>query len=177
MSHVAVARTVAGRPLITCLEAVRRAAKNLGMDVFERETYKWYGRFMGDYALPPGWRPEELGRNAVLVLAPSAETRKKLGVGADCYELAIVEDKNNPGCYVPMYDFWAGGHGLEAVIGAPAKDDKGNVVDVAPTFIQHYRMCADVLSAAEAGDEIEFEALPDGSWRSITRPNDTRLRE
>ena len=178
MSHVALFNTEKGKPFITCLESVRLAAKNLGMDVFERNTYKWYGRHVGDWKLPPGWRAAEPGRNATLVLKPNAETRKKLGIHDDCYELAVIEDKVNPGAYTIMYDFYAGGHGLDKVIGSPViKSGTQDVQQLAPKFVQHYRMCADALSAVEAGDSIEFEEQSDGSWVSYTVPSETRLRE
>lgn len=177
MSHVALFETEAGKPLITDLQAVHLAAENLGLDVRTDNKYKWYGMHVGDYPLPAGWRKEDMGQNADLVLSVSAERRKALGIGGNCYELGVIKDKLNPGAYTLMYDFYAGGYGLDKVIGAPIfHPGSQNVKQMAPTFMQHYRMCCDALSAAEAGDKIEFEQGKDGSWVSYTTPNEERLR-
>ncbi len=176
MSHVAICKTEPGKPLIVDLEAVKLAAMNLGMTCEERNTYKWWGHSVGDYPIPHGYTADELGKNAVLVLSTTPELRQKLGISPDCYELAVIEDKLNPGCYTYMYDFYNGGKGLDKVIGAPVKED-GAVVTVAPVFLMHYRMCADALSARDAGDKIEFEEQRDGSWKSFVTPNENRLTQ
>lgn len=179
MSHVAQFETEPGKPLITDLNAVKLAAKNLGLDVREDNKYRWYGHHVGDYPLPPGWTKHDMGKNAVLVLSPSEEKCKELGINKNTvYELGIVPDKNNEGCYVPMYDFFAKGQGLDKLIGSPVFDPKNRGIckQVAPTFVQHYRMCCDALTAKEQGDEIEFEEQKDGSWVSHTYPNEERLR-
>lgn len=179
MSHISQFKTVRGKPLITDLEAVRRAAANLGLLVHERPNYRWYGRHMGDYPVPAGWNQSDMGRNATLVLGPDPEKAREMGVDPDrCYELGVVEDKLNPGAYTLMYDFFAGGCGLDKFIGSPvfAKGSSTNVEAIAPTFMQHYRMCADALAAREVGDAIEFEQNADGSWTSWTVPNEERLR-
>lgn len=179
MSHVAQYETVPGKPLITDLDACALAAKNLGCEARMDANYKWFGRHVGDYPLPGGWKKEDMGRNAVMVIRPTEETCKKLGINSSSvYELGIVPDKNNPGCYVPMYDFFAKGQGLDKVIGDPIfeKGNRSICKQVAPTFIQHYRMCCDALTAKEQGDEIEFQQQTDGSWVSHTYPNEERLR-
>ena len=175
MSHVAICKTEPGKPLIVDLEAVKLAALNLGLKCEERSTYAWYGRHVGDYPIPPGYTQAELGRNAKLVLSVPEELRQKLGIRGKCYELAVVEDKQNPGCYTYMYDFFNRGNGLNDIIGDPVLEN-GKVVTVAPKFLMHYRMCADALSANEVGDQIQFEELTDGSWKSIVTPNEERLR-
>lgn len=175
MSHVAANLTEPGKPLITCLDSCIMAAKNLGMEVHKRKNYKWFGHHVGDYPLPEGWTKEDMGQNAVIVLSVGAAAKAKHNITGQPYELAIVEDKQNPGCYVPMYDFYGQGMGLNKVIGNPVTDKSGKVTGVAPTFMQHYRMCADALSAKEAGDEIDFEEQKDGSWVSYTKPNTERL--
>lgn len=183
MSHVEIGKTEPGKPVIVDIEAVFMAAKNLGMVVEKRPHYKWYGHHVGDYAVPQGWSSSELGKNAVYVLSISAEKKKELGITGQPYELAIIEDKLNPGCFTYMYDFYQGGHGLDKVIGSPIREG-GGIKTLAPKFLMHYRMCADALSAAELGDEIEFtdrdpetgELFGNDEWRSYTYPSEERLR-
>lgn len=178
MSHVAICKTEPGKPLIVDLEAVKLAALNLGLKCEERKTYRWWGHSVGDYPIPEGYTAEELGKNAVLVLSVPLETAQELGLSnvAGFYELAIIEDKKNPGCYLPMYDFYGQQERLDRIIGSPVRDEKNNVTAIAPKFMMHYRMCADALSAQEVGDQIDFEEQADGSWTSIVRPNEERLR-
>jgi len=177
MSHVIMAKTKQGEPLITCLESVKLAAKNLGLEVHERSTYHWYGRSVGDWKIPEGWTAADMGRNAVLVLSAGPDCRKKHGMHS-AYEMAIIPDKKNPGAYTVMYDFYGPGRELEKVIGKPVVDYRTQEAEaVAPEFVKHYRMCADALSAAELGEEITFEQEADGSWTSYTVPNETRMRE
>jgi hypothetical protein len=94
------------------------------------------------------------------------------------YELAIVPHPDNPETYTVMYDFIGGGYGLEEFIGKPVNPDRktGHADMLAPKLVQHYRMCADAISAAEAEDSIEFEEQPDGSWVSYTRTAKERMR-
>jgi hypothetical protein len=178
MSHITSSRTVPGKPLITDLEAVKRAAINLGLVCEERSNYSWWGRSLGDYPIPDGIREADLGKNAVLVIAVPetdwAKCRSKYGksYGSEGpYELGVVPDPQNPGCYTLMYDFISGGYGLDDYIGAPL--EKNTVL--APTFMMHYRMCADALSAADVGDDIQFFHQPDGSWISYTVADEARL--
>ncbi len=175
MSHVAICKTEPGKPLIVDLEAVKLAAMNLGLVCEERSTYKWWGHSVGDYPIPPGYTAAELGKNAKLVLSVPEELAKKLGF-KNAYELAIIEDKQNPGCYIPMYDFYGQQDKLDKIIGSPIRDETKAVTTIAPKFMMHYRMCADALSANEVGDQIDFEEQADGSWTSIVRPNEERLR-
>lgn len=184
MSHVATLKTKKGEPVITDLHTVAMAAAEMGLLCEERSNYYWWkdqtGRGSeGDFAVAQGFTTEELGNNAVLVLALPPEKIKELGgYGDKTYELAIVKDPNNPGCYVPMYDFW-GGRYLEQIIGSPVLPDAGTgyADQIAPKFMMHYHMCADKLTAQEMGDQIAFEEQEDGSYVSYTVANEERMRE
>lgn len=184
MSHVAAKKTRPGEPQIVDLRAVRMAAEALGLLCEERREYRtWvtdHGEPYGDYPVPQGVKPEDVGRNAVLVLAippEKAAAMARNNCGVMPYELAIAPDPNNPGAYVPMYDFFNGGQGLDEYIGAPAGVDPvtGDIEQLAPKLMMHYRMACDKISAKEAGDEIRFEEQPDGSWVSITECDESRL--
>lgn len=176
MSHVAQFETSPGKPLITDMKALEMACKNLGLEIRKDNKYKWFMRHVGDYPLPPGWKKEDMGTNAEFVIRPSAATCQEKGINAgQVYELGVVPDKNNPGNWTLMYDFYNSGYGLDKVVGKPIMEGRG-CKQVAPTVVQHYRMCCDALTAKEVGDEIEFQQEKDGSWTSYTYPNEERLR-
>ena len=58
MSHVAVIKLE-----LKNLEALKTACKNLGLKFNEgQKKYNWYGRSVGDYALPNGYEAKDLGK-------------------------------------------------------------------------------------------------------------------
>lgn len=159
MSHVASQETKPGEPMFADLEALKLAAEMIGCEVVKQKTYNWYNRHVGDYPLPKGMKADELGKNAEYVIRIKKDQYAKLGLaaGATPYELGLVPDPNNPGCYVPIYDFWQQGYGLEKAIGSPLFKDTDKVVQMlCPKLKQHYDMACDALAAKQAGDQIEF---------------------
>lgn len=155
MSHVTA---VAGVE-ITDLAALRFAiAMNPKLEWMEgQSTYRsWisdHGRLVGDYPVPKGFVADELGKNAAHVIRlKDVPTRE--GYGAP-YELGVVESKEKPGTYVLVYDFFAGGYGLEKEVGTKCED-----------LLMWYRMQCDRLEAEAQGDEIEFQQAKDGTWTS-----------
>lgn len=163
MSHITVQATAPGQPMFSDLRALEAACKILGLNIEVRSKYKWYERYAGDYPLPPGTKIEELGNNAKFVLTLNEENRKKYCQGRTPYEIGVIEDPNNPGCYVPMYDFFNGGFGLDDVVGTPLFHDEEQtaVKMLCPLLKQRYEMCLDALSAASVGDRIKFLTLQD----------------
>lgn len=97
MSHVTTIDIV-----INDLESLKKAAAKLGLEVREKKTYKWFGRHVGDYALPEGFKADELGN-----------CEFALGVvgNSSAYEIGVVKSKTGAG-YTLLYDFYAGGGGL-----------------------------------------------------------------
>jgi len=88
---------------IKSLEALKAACSRLGLEfVTGQKTYKWYGRFMGDYQLPEWLKVEDLGKCQHAIRVPGAS-----------YEIGIVERE---GEYKLLWDFWGSG-GLERVLG------------------------------------------------------------
>jgi hypothetical protein len=165
VSHVAMMTVKAGNPVFADLKALVRAVKMIpGLKIEERTDYKWYGHHVGDYPMPTGMKASELGNNAKFVISVD---RKHWPDGQEPYELAIIEDPNNKGCYLPLYDFWNGGQGLDQFLGTPVTGPSGLVL--APKLIQRYHMACDQLAAAEVGDEIEFKEQKDGSFVSIVK--------
>lgn len=91
---------------ITNLEALAKAAKYCGLEMSQAETYKWYGRHVGDYPLPKGFTRDELGKCQYKLSIPGAHPGQ--------YEIGIAE-KN--GSYVPLFDFWGNGANLQKHVG------------------------------------------------------------
>jgi len=96
---------------IHSLEALARACPLLGCEfVWNQQTYKWFGQFVGDSAMPQGFTKEELGRCLHAIRVKNGDNRT--------YEVGIVKSKTKPGTYELLWDFWQGGYGLQAAIGA-----------------------------------------------------------
>lgn len=98
MSHVSIMNLV-----INSLIALKLTVDRLGWVFMENQkTYKWYGRFMGDYPLPEGFTAADLGKCDHVIHVPGAK-----------YEIGVVE--RNGQIYL-LWDFWQDG-GLERIIG------------------------------------------------------------
>lgn len=99
MSHVTLLSFV-----IKSLEALKMACKRLGLEFMENQTtYKWFGRWVGDYPLPKGFKKEQLGHCTHAIRVPGAD-----------YEIGVVVGKD--GEISLLWDFWSAG-GLENVLG------------------------------------------------------------
>ena len=108
MSHV-----VCIKQSIKDLGKLKKVVAELGLEWRENQTiYKWYGRYVGDYPLPDGFTKEELGKCLHAFGIPNNK---------NAYEVGVVQSKTGEG-YSLLYDFWAGGNGLAAVIGKGACD-------------------------------------------------------
>ncbi len=77
------------------------------------------------------------------------------------YEIGLIPDPDNPGCYVPLYDYYNRGYGLDDYVGTPRHGKEG--VTLCPKLKQHYDMMCDAIAAREAGDTIEFKTQKDAS--------------
>lgn len=101
-SHIVKIATV-----IKSLDALKAAAAALGLEFRQgQQTYRWYGRSVGDYPLPDGIDSKQLGR-----------CDHAIGIPGDhkAYEVGVVKMPN--GTYSLLWDFWNGGYGLESAIG------------------------------------------------------------
>jgi len=107
MSHVATVDLH-----ITSLPALREACELMGLEFVEgSKSYKWYGRHAGDYPLPTGFSKDELGKCL-------HEIRVKDNSGA--YSVGVCERRDGKPGYTLLWDFWAGGNGLQQAIGKDA---------------------------------------------------------
>lgn len=140
------------------MKALQMACQQLGLVIEQRSNYTWFNTPVGDYPLPEGTSTDQLGNNAKYVIALNEEMQAThCRPGVKPYELGLIEDPNNAGCLIPMYDFWAGGLGLDAVIGSPIfGKSKNDVLMLAPLLKQRYDMCSEVLAARSVGDNIEI---------------------
>lgn len=93
---------------INDLSCLKEAAKSLGLEFVEQTTYKWFGRHVGDYPLPKGFAREDLGKCKYALRLPG---------DSKAYEVGVVERKDGKPGYQLLWDFWAGGYGLEKAIG------------------------------------------------------------
>jgi hypothetical protein len=92
------------------LAALREACKRLGLEFVEdQKTYRWYNRHMGDYPVPEGFKPSDLGKCEHAIRNPSKP-------GA--YEIGVVKRRDGRPGYTLIYDFYgSGGRGIEELAG------------------------------------------------------------
>lgn len=117
MSHVAKVNIE-----VKSLDALRKAAKNLGLEWKENQTtYKWYGKWVNDYgkedaAYHHGIKPEDYGKNAVHAISVPGND--------SAYEIGVVRRTDSDGNplegYTLVWDFFANGYGMMDYVG-----DKG----------------------------------------------------
>jgi hypothetical protein len=108
MSHVTTIKAQ-----ILDLEVLKAACHDLGLEFREgQQTYRWYGTHVGDYPLPEGFTKNDLGKCLHAIGIPGNKNAYEIGV--------VVRRDGQPG-YTLMWDFWAGGHGLQAVVGNDCK--------------------------------------------------------
>ncbi len=94
------------------LDALESAAKKIGL-VLRRgqSTYKWFGRSVGDYPLPAGMKESDLGKCTHALSVPN---------NSYAYEIGVREQSD--GTFQLVWDFWSGGHGLQAIAGENCKN-------------------------------------------------------
>jgi hypothetical protein len=101
MSHVSTVKLA-----VKSLTALEAAAKACGAVFQKASTYKWFGRSVGDYPLPEGFKAHDLGKCIAKISVPN--------VG---YEIGVAPARKKsgeiiPGEYVLLYDHWGPGQGL-----------------------------------------------------------------
>lgn len=106
MSHVAAVQLE-----VLDLDELEAACKNLGLELArDQKTYRWYGRSVGDYPLPAGFREEDLGKCEHAIRVPGSST---------AYEIGVVKSRTGRG-YTLLWDFFAGGYGMMEKVGTDA---------------------------------------------------------
>ena len=88
------------------LDALDAACRRLGLELVRgQKTYRWYGVQVGGYPLPEGLTAADLGKCDHAIRVPDLP-------GA--YEIGLVRRTDH---YALLWDFYAGGYGLEAKVG------------------------------------------------------------
>lgn len=136
------------------------------------------GRLVGDWPLPEGMTAEEIGENAVHVIRVKEEylqaRRLQRGDASAPYEIGVVPHPEKPGEYLLMTDWYSQGNGLLKCQGVGARHTTRDpqthktVESAFEDLYMHYRMMEDQIDAERVGDQIQFERLPDGTWKSVT---------
>ena len=88
------------------LQSLKEACKRLGFEFRQnQQSYKWYGRWVGDSPLPEGITEDQLGKCDHAIKVPGAQ-----------YEVGVVRRGNG---YLLLYDDWIKG-GLRKKLGVNA---------------------------------------------------------
>jgi hypothetical protein len=143
MSHVAEIEIE-----ITDLAALAAACRRLGFVFREgQKTYKWYGRWEGDYPLPEGFSQEDLGKCDHAIQVPGA-----------AYEVGVVKARQRGAGYRLLWDFWCQG-GLTERLGPKAE-----------RLVQAYGVEKAKQEARKQGFSVYETARADGTVRlTLTR--------
>lgn len=114
MSHVATIQVE-----VTNLQDLRDACEELGL-VFEenQKTYEWYGTHVGDYPLPEGFSESDLGQCEHAIRMSDQDRDQLIAArGVTPYEIGVVPRRDGKPGWTLLWDFYAGGLGLQSKIG------------------------------------------------------------
>jgi len=145
MSHVATVELE-----IKDLGALEIAANRLGLELCRYQTtYRWFGTSVGDYPLPEGFTAEDLGKCEHALRVHGVADRAAAGAP---YEIGVVRRRDGKEGFLLMWDFWAGGLGLQERVGAGCNKLK----------VEYARAVA-VKQAQAAGFRVNEHRRADGS--------------
>jgi len=143
------------------------------------------GELVGDWPLPQGMTSKDVGNNAVAVIemteAAQAE-HKKTNVYDQPYEVGVIPRLNHETgemTYSMAHDFFCGGNSIEKYIGNTeveyGKGGEQQVKSAHGQLMMFYKMAAAKVAAENAGVDIEFEKLGDGSYKARV-DKETRMK-
>lgn len=117
MSHVATIKVE-----VKDLDALDKACQEIGCELVRgQKNYRWYGSHVGDYPLPEGFTAQDLGKcDHAIRLKEQPKMPNGMAYRQQPYEIGVVKNKTGDG-YTLLWDFWAGGYGLEQVVGKDAQ--------------------------------------------------------
>lgn len=119
MSHVATIELE-----VKDLEALAEAARRLGLELIRgQQTYRWFGHSVGDYPypLPQGFTEQDLGHCEHAIRIPKND---QIPEHKQPYEVGVVRRRDGRPGYTLIWDFFAGGYGLQKLIGNGAANLK-----------------------------------------------------
>jgi hypothetical protein len=129
MSHIAKIECQ-----INDLNTLKEACRRLHLEWRENQkTYAWYGRHVGDYPIPEGFKIEDMGKCDHAIHVPGAS-----------YEIGVVRRGKS---YELLWDFYYAGN-LEKILG------KG-----AGLLKQAYAVSKGILAAKKQGYSIREEKV------------------
>lgn len=134
------------------LDALKKAAPFLGMELVQQPTYKWYGTHVGDYPLPEGFTAQDLGK---------CEYALRVVGNPRAYEVGVVRRKDGKPGYQLLQDFWQGGYGLEQAIGKDGlklKDEYGAQVALKAMLRAGHRARRTVNSSGQTQVKVQLRA-------------------
>lgn len=136
---------------ITELDALASAADALGLELVRgQRSYRWFGRHVGDFALPRGFKAEDLGKceHALRVRGDDA-----------AYEVGLVPLRSGEG-WTLIYDFFGKpGAALQRSIGIGGRK-----------LLQGYQKAVVLKVASARGLRATVDKQADGSVRvTLTR--------
>lgn len=102
MSHVVDVKTN-----ILDIDCFIAAAESLGLEKRDKQTFRWFGRHVGDFPLPEGFSVDDMGKCEFALGIKGNNT---------AYEVGVVRRRNGDG-WTLLYDQWAGGKGMTKQIG------------------------------------------------------------
>jgi hypothetical protein len=92
---------------ISDLTALEKAVSEMGGTFLrDKQNYAWYGRSVGDYPLPAGFKASDLGK-----------CEHAIGLKGTEYEIGVVRNPAKPKTYTLLYDFWGPGEKLKRHFG------------------------------------------------------------
>jgi hypothetical protein len=145
---------------ITDLDCLKKAVADLGLEWREKQTYRWYGRHVGDYPLPAGFTPDDLGKCEFAVGIPG---------NSRAYEVGVVKRKDGNG-YTLLVDFYCGGNGLCEKVGEKVPGEKNrelrdgyNCLKLANCYAAH----VSAKSMRKKGYTTKVTSTPEGQYRVV----------
>jgi hypothetical protein len=136
------------------LAALEAACEPLGLEFKkDQKKYKWYGHSVGDYPIPAGFKASDLGK-----------CEHAIGVknNPNAYEVGVVKNPNGKG-YTLLWDFWAGGYGLQEKVGKDGDKLK-----------QHYNIQHAQRQFKKQGMQTKIVTLANGHMQVHATPPRTK---
>lgn len=133
------------------LDSLATAAESLGMKlVRDARAYRWWGRHVGDYPLPEGFTREDMGR---------CDHVLRIKGNSTAYEVGVVRRRDGKPGYALVWDFYAGGKGLQKMIGDGPKDCN--------RLRRAYSVAVTTKAARRQGFRVQQQARDGGGVRLV----------
>lgn len=130
------------------LDALAEACKRFGLELVRgQKSYRWYGKHVGDYPLPAGFKEDELG---------TCEHAIRIPGNTGSYEIGVVKRRDGKPGYSLLWDFFAGGYGLEEKVGTGCQKLK-----------QAYSVTVAKRAAQKQGMRVQEHVTSDGKVRLL----------